>query len=182
MIRIAIAILYCLRVPFLADFSLFRVEVLFNQRKHFVLRKTREFQTLHRKLRKLIQTPDFPSKRNPHLRTKPLEQRRQELEDYIQEIIYQNENVPQVLLDFLHVKHFHTWIKSGFYFGLQENYQSPHQRVLGFFQDPYLSNHTSGFPDIIVDGVLKGFYPRDVRVSFTAPVCSKPDTNPPTEA
>uniref|UniRef100_A0A8C5G4R4 Sorting nexin 22 n=1 Tax=Gouania willdenowi TaxID=441366 RepID=A0A8C5G4R4_GOUWI len=64
--------------------KLFRVEVLFNQRKHFVLRKTREFQTLHRKLRKLIQTPDFPSKRNPHLRTKPLEQRRQELEDYIQ--------------------------------------------------------------------------------------------------
>lgn len=35
-------------------------------------------------LRKIIQTPDFPSKRNPHLRTKPPEQRRQELEDYIQ--------------------------------------------------------------------------------------------------
>lgn len=35
-------------------------------------------------LRKIIQIPDFPSKRNPHLRTKPLEQRRQELEDYIQ--------------------------------------------------------------------------------------------------
>uniref|UniRef100_A0A8C5E1M0 Sorting nexin 22 n=1 Tax=Gouania willdenowi TaxID=441366 RepID=A0A8C5E1M0_GOUWI len=160
--------------------QLFRVEVLFNQRKHFVLRKTREFQTLHRKVRTINTTPDFPSKRNPHLRTKPLEQRRQELEDYIQEIIYQNENVPQVLLDFLHVKHFHTVslnLKSINYY-----YQSPHQRVLGFFQDPYLSNHTSGFPDIIVDGVLKGFYPRDVRVSFTAPVCSKPDTNPPTEA
>lgn len=38
----------------------------------------------HLQLRKIIQTPDFPSKRNPHLRTKPLEQRRQELEDYIQ--------------------------------------------------------------------------------------------------
>lgn len=35
-------------------------------------------------LRKIIQTPDFPSKRNPHLRTKPLEQRRQELENYVQ--------------------------------------------------------------------------------------------------
>uniref|UniRef100_A0A3B4VQ93 PX domain-containing protein n=1 Tax=Seriola dumerili TaxID=41447 RepID=A0A3B4VQ93_SERDU len=62
----------------------FRVEVLFNGRKHYVLRRNSEFQTLHRKLRKIIQTPDFPSKRNPHLRTKPLEQRRQELEDYIQ--------------------------------------------------------------------------------------------------
>uniref|UniRef100_A0A4W6C882 Sorting nexin 22 n=1 Tax=Lates calcarifer TaxID=8187 RepID=A0A4W6C882_LATCA len=64
--------------------KLFRVEVLFNERKHYVLRRSSEFQTLHRKLRKIIQTPDFPSKRNPHLRTKPLEQRRQELEDYIQ--------------------------------------------------------------------------------------------------
>lgn len=35
-------------------------------------------------LRKIIQTPDFPSKRNPHLRTKPPEQRRQELENYVQ--------------------------------------------------------------------------------------------------
>ncbi|GLD59025.1 sorting nexin-22 [Lates japonicus] len=64
--------------------KLFRVEVLFNERKHYVLRRNSEFQTLHRKLKKIIQTPDFPSKRNPHLRTKPLEQRRQELEDYIQ--------------------------------------------------------------------------------------------------
>ncbi|CAF98386.1 unnamed protein product, partial [Tetraodon nigroviridis] len=88
--------------------KLFRVEVLFNERKHFVLRRTGEFQALHRKLKKIVQTPDFPSKRSPHLRTKPLKQRRQELEDYIQEIIYHNEDVPQVLLDFLHVKHFHT--------------------------------------------------------------------------
>uniref|UniRef100_A0AAQ4PBD0 PX domain-containing protein n=1 Tax=Gasterosteus aculeatus aculeatus TaxID=481459 RepID=A0AAQ4PBD0_GASAC len=64
--------------------KLFRVEVLFNGRKHFVLRRNSEFQTLHRKLRKIIQTPDLPSKRNPHLRTKPLQQRSQELEDYVQ--------------------------------------------------------------------------------------------------
>uniref|UniRef100_A0A3Q2UL57 Sorting nexin 22 n=1 Tax=Fundulus heteroclitus TaxID=8078 RepID=A0A3Q2UL57_FUNHE len=64
--------------------KLFRVEVLFNGRKHYVLRRSSDFQNLHRKLKKIIQTPDFPSKRNPHLRTKPLEQRQQELEDYIQ--------------------------------------------------------------------------------------------------
>uniref|UniRef100_A0A3Q3NCW6 PX domain-containing protein n=1 Tax=Mastacembelus armatus TaxID=205130 RepID=A0A3Q3NCW6_9TELE len=64
--------------------KLFKVEVLFNERKHYVLRRNSEFHTLHRKLRKLIQPPDFPSKRSPHLRAKPLEQRRQELEDYIQ--------------------------------------------------------------------------------------------------
>ncbi|XP_047451308.1 sorting nexin-22 [Mugil cephalus] len=167
--------------------KLFRVEVLFNERKHFVLRRNSEFHTLHRKLRKIIQTPDFPSKRNPHLRTKPLEQRRQELEDYIQDIIYQNEDVPQVLLDFLHVKHFHTGNKISSSESLDDldsqdyNYLSPHQRVFGFFQDPYLSERTSDLPDIVVDGVLQGFYPRDVRVTFTSPTLPEPDATPSVE-
>ncbi|XP_053175481.1 sorting nexin-22 [Scomber japonicus] len=160
--------------------KLFRVEVLFNGRKHFVLRRNSEFQTLHRKLRKIIQTPDYPSKRNPHLRTKPLEQRRQELEDYIQDIIYQDDDVPQVLLDFLHLKHFHTGNKISSMESLDDldsqdyNYKLPHQRVVGFFHDPYLSKVTSGLPDVISDGVLQGFYPRDVRVSFTAPTHTEP--------
>ncbi|XP_041651737.1 sorting nexin-22 [Cheilinus undulatus] len=161
--------------------KLFRVEVLFNERKHYVLRRSSEFQALHRKLRKIIQTPDFPSKRNPHLRTKPPEQRMQELEDYVQEIIYQNEDVPQVLLDFLHVKHFHTGNKISSMESLDEldsqddSYQLPHQRVFGFFQDPYISDCTSDLPDVVVDGVLQGFYPRDIRVTFTAPTINEPD-------
>ncbi|KAE8276933.1 Sorting nexin-24 [Larimichthys crocea] len=166
----------------------FRVEVLFNERKHFVLRSSSEFQTLHRKLRKIVQTPDFPSKRNQHLRTKPMEQRRQELEDYIQDIIYQNEDVPQTLLDFLHVKHFHTGNKISSMESLDEldsqddSYQSPHQRVMGFFRDPYLSDCTSDLPDIVVDGVLQGLYPRDVRVSFTSPTLTEPDPTSSIEA
>ncbi|KAM9377770.1 sorting nexin-22 isoform 2-T2 [Pholidichthys leucotaenia] len=161
--------------------KLFRVEVLFNERKHFVLRRSSEFHTLHRKLRKLIKTPDFPSRRNPHLRTKPLEQRRQELEDYIQEIIYQNEDVPQILLDFLHVKHFHTGNKVSSMESLDDldgedyNYQLSTRQVLAFFQDPYLPKCTSGLTDIVVDGVLQGFYPRDVRVSFTSPILAEPE-------
>ncbi|XP_003967641.1 sorting nexin-22 [Takifugu rubripes] len=153
--------------------KLFRVEVLFNERKHFLLRRNSEFHALHRKLRKIIQTPDFPSKRNPHLRTKPPEQRRQELEDYIQDIIYQNEDVPQVLLDFLHVKHFHTGNRISSMESLDdldsqdEGFQLPHQRVLGYFRDPFLSDCSKDLPDVVVDGVLQGFYPRDVRVSFS---------------
>ncbi|KAM7003549.1 sorting nexin-22 [Tautogolabrus adspersus] len=160
--------------------KLFRVEVLFNERKHYVLRRSSEFQALHRKLRKIIQTPDFPSKRNPHLRTKPPEQRRQELEDYVQDIIYQNEDVPQVLLDFLHVRHFHTGNKVSSMESLDEldsqdySYQLPHQRVFGFFQDPYISDCTSDLPDVIVDGVLQGFYARDIRVTFTSPTVTEP--------
>ncbi|XP_061678455.1 sorting nexin-22 [Syngnathoides biaculeatus] len=158
--------------------KLFRVEVLFNERKHFVLRRSSEFQTLHRKLRKIIQTPDFPSKRSPHLRTKPLEQRRQELEDYIQEIIYQYEDVPQELLDFLHVRHYHTANKISSVESLDEldnqdySFRFPHQRVMGFFRDPYVSDYRSALPDVVLAGVLQGFYRRDVRVSFTAPTKS----------
>ncbi|XP_029379674.1 sorting nexin-22 isoform X2 [Echeneis naucrates] len=166
----------------------FRVEVLFNGRKHYVLRTSSEFQTLHRKLRKIIQTPDFPSKRNPHLRTKPPEQRRQELEEYIQDIIYQNEDVPQVLLDFLHLRHFHTGNKISSMESLDEldsQDYSPllsNQRVVGFFRDPYVSDCISGLPDIIVDGVLQGFYPRDVRVSFTSPALTDLGPSPSIEA
>lgn len=168
--------------------KLFRVEVLFNERKHFVLRRNSEFHTLHRKLKKIIQTPDFPSKRNPHLRTKPLEQRKQELEDYIQDIINQNEDVPQALLDFLHIKHFHTGNKMSSIESFDEldsqddNFQFTNQRVLGFFQDPYLADSTSGLPDVVVDGVLQGFYPRDVRVSFTAPTIADSEPTRATEA
>ncbi|XP_061896641.1 sorting nexin-22 [Entelurus aequoreus] len=154
--------------------KLFRVEVLFNERKHFVLRRKSEFQTLHRKLRKIIQTPDFPCKRGPNLRTKPLQQRMQELEDYIQDIIYAYEDVPQELLDFLHVKHYHPGNKMSSMESLDDldsqeyGFQFPHQRVMGFFQDPYVSDRTSGLPDVVVGGVLQGFYPRGNRVSFTA--------------
>uniref|UniRef100_A0A8C5F810 PX domain-containing protein n=1 Tax=Gadus morhua TaxID=8049 RepID=A0A8C5F810_GADMO len=155
--------------------QLYRVDVLFNGRKHCVLRRHSEFQVLHRKLRKIVQIPDFPSKRNPHLRTKPVEQRRQELEDYIQDILYQYEDVPQELLDFLLLRHFHTGNKDNIRTCMHihlpllgSSYQLPHQRVLGFSEDPYI---TSCLPDMVVDGVLEGFYPRDVRVSFTA--CTK---------
>ncbi|XP_056095211.1 sorting nexin-22 [Rhinichthys klamathensis goyatoka] len=161
--------------------KLFRVEILFNGRKHFVLRRYSDFQTLHRKLKKIVRAPDFPSKRNQHLRTKPLEQRQQELEDYIQVILYQNDVVPQELLDFLQVKHFHSASKTC---SSDENhsddcqeqgyrFQSFHQRVVGFSADPYQLESRSDLPDIVAAGVLQGMYPRDVKVSFKKS-CGKP--------
>ncbi|XP_046890353.1 sorting nexin-22 isoform X3 [Hypomesus transpacificus] len=103
-----------------------------------------------RKLRKIVPTPDFPSKRHPHLRTKPLEQRRQELEDYIQEIFYQNDEVPQILLDFLDIKHFHSGSKLSLSLESLDNMgpqsyscQLQHQ-VLGYCKDPYLKVSSSG--------------------------------------
>ncbi|KAM6970144.1 sorting nexin-22 [Aplochiton taeniatus] len=145
--------------------KLFRMDILFNGRKHFVLRRYSEFQNLHRKLRKILPNPaDLPSKRHPHLRTKPLEQRRQELEDYIQDMLYQDEEVPQVLLDFLHVKHFHSGHQIS---SLDYHQQQQQQCVVGYCQDPYVFDRPSELPDVVTDGVLQGLYPRDTRVSFT---------------
>uniref|UniRef100_A0A673IY65 Sorting nexin-24-like n=1 Tax=Sinocyclocheilus rhinocerous TaxID=307959 RepID=A0A673IY65_9TELE len=148
---------------------LFRLEILFNGRKHFVLRRHSEFQMLHRKLKKILRAPDFPSKRNQHLRTKLLEQRRQELEDYIQVILYQNDVVPQELLDFLQVKHFHSASKNC---SSDEN-QSDDCQEQGYRETLCCVHFPPDLPDIVAAGVLQGFYPRDVKVSFKKS-CAKP--------
>ncbi|XP_028814350.1 sorting nexin-22 [Denticeps clupeoides] len=159
--------------------KLFRMEILFNGRKHFVLRRQSEFQMLHKKLKKILHPPDFPSKRNPNLRTKSLELRRQELEYYIQVMLHENESIPQELLDFLKIKHFHSANKAD---SIGENdecsCQLLHQCVVAFATDPYQLEKTSGLPDIVVDGVLQGLYPRDIRVSFTE--CTKASSLDPT--
>ncbi|XP_016118783.1 sorting nexin-24-like, partial [Sinocyclocheilus grahami] len=138
---------------------LFRLEILFNGRKHFVLRRHSEFQMLHRKLKKILRAPDFPSKRNQHLRTKPLEQRRQELEDYIQHSASKNCSSDENLSV--------DCQEQGYRFQLF------HQRVVGFSTDPYQLESRSDLPDIVAAGVLQGFYPRDVKVSFKKS-CAKP--------
>ncbi|XP_063052361.1 sorting nexin-22 isoform X2 [Engraulis encrasicolus] len=97
------------------------------------------------------------SKRNPHLRTKPLDQRRQELEDYIQEILQQNETVPQELLEFLQIRHFRSMSKTD-----RTDCELIQQCVVTFSKDPFFLGTFSGLPDVVVDGVLEGLYPKDV--------------------
>ncbi|MGH0115342.1 UNVERIFIED_CONTAM: hypothetical protein FKN15_006770 [Acipenser sinensis] len=118
-------------------------------------------------LKKILHTPDFPSKRNPNLRQKPSHQRRQELKDYVQ--------VPAPLITgglgsqgrSLNDSH-------------SEDYSCRllHQRGgVGFCKDPYMLEESSDFlPNMIVDGVLQGLYPRDIRVSFTPCTKSWPPT------
>ncbi|KAK1160966.1 sorting nexin-24-like, partial [Acipenser oxyrinchus oxyrinchus] len=159
--------------------TVFRVEVLFNGRKHFVSKRYSEFHALHKKTRlsipssipstaeKILHTPDFPSKRNPNLRQKPSHQRRQELEDYVQYVLRFNKEVPKEILDFLHVKHFHSVNTSCSLESLNDSYSEDyscrllHQRgVVGFSKDPYMLEESSDFlPNVIVDGVLQGLYP-----------------------
>ncbi|XP_066557818.1 sorting nexin-22 isoform X2 [Amia ocellicauda] len=124
--------------------TMFRVEVLFNGRKHFVLKRHSEFNALHKK-----------------------------------DILRSTDDVPQEMLDFLQVKHFPTINKTYSLESLNDSQSEDyscrllHQRVVGFSKDPYILASTSDFlPDVVVDGVLQGLYPRDIRVSFTP--CTKP--------
>ncbi|XP_055287298.1 sorting nexin-24 isoform X3 [Moschus berezovskii] len=65
-------------------YTVFKIEVLMNGRKHFVEKRYSEFHALHKKLKKCIKTPEIPSKHVRNWVPKVLEQRRQGLETYLQ--------------------------------------------------------------------------------------------------
>ncbi|XP_054989818.1 sorting nexin-22 isoform X2 [Sorex araneus] len=79
----------------------FRVQVRCGGRRHTLLRRYSDFHALHRRIKKLYQVPDFPSKRLPGWRSRGLEQQRLGLEAYVQGILYLNREVPKELLQFL---------------------------------------------------------------------------------
>ncbi|KAJ7423178.1 sorting nexin 24 [Willisornis vidua] len=68
------------------DEFVFKIEVLMNGRKHFVEKRYSEFHALHKKLKKFIRTPEIPSKHVRNWVPKVLEQRRQGLELYLQNL------------------------------------------------------------------------------------------------
>ncbi|KAF3830599.1 hypothetical protein GH733_004418 [Mirounga leonina] len=107
-------------------------------------------------IKKLYKVPDFPSKRLPNWRTRGLEQRRQGLEAYIQE-----------LLEFLNLRHFPTDPKASSW-----GSQLHHRPVFSFHRDPYIRSPspvpypfllfsfcpTELLPNVVVNGVLQGLY------------------------
>ncbi|NXR67324.1 SNX22 protein, partial [Rhadina sibilatrix] len=132
----------------------FRVEVLCNGRRHTVAKRYSEFQALHKRIKKTCKVPDFPPRHVPNWMPKVLEQRRQGLEVYLQGVLYQNEELPQDVLDFLKVRQY------------QQNPKAssppllPSQRpVVGFCSDPYVRPHSTNLlPNAVLSGVLQGLY------------------------
>uniref|UniRef100_H3B7C4 Sorting nexin 22 n=1 Tax=Latimeria chalumnae TaxID=7897 RepID=H3B7C4_LATCH len=163
--------------------TVFKVEVLINGRKHFLEKRYREFHALHKKIKKVYKVPDFPPKRVPNWRSKVLEQRRQALEAYIQGVLSRNQSVPKELLVFLNVKQPSAGAKSisidqhnNFCFragggGLRLF----HRPVVGFCKDPYVFPSSDSLVDIIVDGVLQGFYPPELNFMVNSEI-HKPAT------
>ncbi|NXI12822.1 SNX22 protein, partial [Irena cyanogastra] len=143
---------------------LFRVEVLCNGRRHTVTKCYREFQELHKRIRKTCKVPDFPP-RISNWMPKGVEQRRQGLEVYLQGVLCHNEDLPQDILDFLKVR----WC--------QQNPKAsnppllPSQRpTVGFCSDPYVRPHgTDLLPNTILMGVLQGLYLPELCPGQAAP-------------
>uniref|UniRef100_UPI00358FBFBF sorting nexin-24 isoform X2 n=1 Tax=Myxine glutinosa TaxID=7769 RepID=UPI00358FBFBF len=154
-------------------YTLFKVEVLVNGRKHVVKKRYSEFYTLNKKLKKVIQTPEFPSKHVRNWIPKVMEQRRQGLDNYLQGLICQGGEVPKPLLEFLGIRHLPSMLKTESLDSLDvypEDTKLSHQPILGFSRDPYVfGTVTDGLPNIVVEGVLRGLYGDNWRYPVSTP-------------
>ncbi|XP_033633957.1 sorting nexin-24-like isoform X2 [Asterias rubens] len=129
-------------------FTVYQVHVRVSSKTHIVEKRYSEFHTLHKQVKKSMETPDFPPKRMRQLTMRGIEQRRQGLEQYIQALL-DRDNVPKSLLTFLRVKNFKTI-----------SYDSAHQPVMSFQSDAYLHPSTceSDLHDSLDEGVRLGLY------------------------
>ncbi|XP_059801873.1 sorting nexin-24-like isoform X1 [Hypanus sabinus] len=141
--------------------TVFRVEVVTNGRKHLVDRRHRDFQALHKKLKKTMKPPDFPLKRGLNRGPKALEQRRSGLEVYLQTLC-NNQLISQEIRDFLNIKHVPSGKPPRCLSALQESELRSNRfcrQVVTFTKDSFgLSADTDTLPNMVVVGVLQGLY------------------------
>ncbi|XP_078056038.1 sorting nexin-24-like [Mustelus asterias] len=143
--------------------TVFRVEVLNNGRKHLVERRYRDFQALHKKLKKMTKTPEFPAKRGLNRRPKALEQKRSGLEAYLQGLVFDDQHLSREILDFLNIKHLPAGKQLSVVEQLDlQNYRCFSHRVVSFSKDAFAHGNSEDLlPNVTVMGVLQGFYQTD---------------------
>ncbi|XP_038078052.1 sorting nexin-24-like isoform X2 [Patiria miniata] len=136
-------------------YTTYQVHVQVSGKTHVIEKRYSEFHSLHKQVKKSIETPDFPPKKMRSLTVKGIEQRRQALETYLQTLL-DKDNVPKSLLTFLKVKNLRT-----------VSYESSHQPVMSFQSDAYLHPPScdSGLPDSLDEGVRMGLYEDVVEVT-----------------
>uniref|UniRef100_A0A8C6W2P0 PX domain-containing protein n=1 Tax=Nannospalax galili TaxID=1026970 RepID=A0A8C6W2P0_NANGA len=118
----------------LERYTVFKIEVLMDGRKHFVEKRYSEFHALHKKLKKCIKTPEIPSKHVRNWVPKVLEQRWQGLETYLQTLASLPKAESCGSLD---------ETKS------EESSKLSHQPVLLFLGDPHVLPAASDFPNVV---------------------------------
>ncbi|KAK6179226.1 hypothetical protein SNE40_011635 [Patella caerulea] len=137
-------------------FTVFTVEVWNSGQKNILEKRYSEFEELHKQLKKIVVTPDFPPKKVMKWNAKVLEQRRLALQTYLQSFL-DRDSIPKSLLRFLEVNIYTGSMES--LDRLIDNNTETHQPLISFSFDAFLNeNSKSTLPDIVVEGVTMGLY------------------------
>ncbi|PVD20282.1 hypothetical protein C0Q70_20779 [Pomacea canaliculata] len=139
-------------------FTVFLVDVWVSGRRHTVERRYTEFEDLHKQVKKMIKTPEFPPKKVLKWNNKVLEQRRHGLEAYLQGVVC-CEAIPRPVLHFLEIK----TEDDGFEFDMVDHsHKVVHQAVITFPENAFLQDiHRGTLPDIVAEGVTIGLFDSD---------------------
>ncbi|KAK7009093.1 sorting nexin-24 [Biomphalaria glabrata] len=136
-------------------FTAFTVDVWIAGRHHVIEKRYSEFEDLHKQLKKVIKTPEFPPKKVLKWNSKVLEQRRIGLDTYFQGIL-ENDPIPNALLVFLETSildQCFDFIKG------EDEPQLSHQVIITLEADSFLKEKKKdSLPDIIKQGVTLGLY------------------------
>lgn len=139
------------------SYTAYRIDVFQSGKFHSIEKRYSEFEELHKQLKKLITTPEFPPKKVLKWQSKVLESRRVILEAYLQGVL-EGETIPRSFFKFLEL----NLPRSGSFDSLDRGIAEPcatHQPMVGFCKDAYLQeNYRSILPDIVVVGVQEGMY------------------------
>ncbi|XP_067127895.1 sorting nexin-22-like isoform X2 [Centruroides vittatus] len=138
-------------------YHVFCIEVFVTGKCHKIERRYRAFHSMHKQLKKIIQTPEFPPKRVRNWNSKVLEQRRKGLENYIQELL-KMKPIPKELLSFLSLSAVDSG-RSSNPIGNTESGHS-HQPILTFVSNPYPETNETpdSLPNVVVKGTIMGLY------------------------
>ncbi|XP_064619708.1 sorting nexin-24-like [Lineus longissimus] len=146
-----------------SSYTVFRIEVVIGRRCHILEKRYSEFEDLHKQLKKVIKTPDFPPKKVLNRHPKVLEQRRQMFQTYLQDIL-DSGKIPKSLISFLGIS-----LSSNDKLSLATSIDSLdqlsghhgicHQPVIAF-KDTMFKYHQQrgGLPDIVTQGVVDAIY------------------------
>ncbi|XP_005112274.2 sorting nexin-24 [Aplysia californica] len=135
-------------------YTVFLVDVWLSGHHQVIEKRYSEFEELHKQLKKIMKTPEFPPKKVLKWNTKVLEQRRVGLDAFFQGVL-EHEPTPSIVHTFLET----DALDASMDFENEEEQKTTHQPVVTLDADVFLRNlKTNCLPNIIEEGVKMGLY------------------------
>uniref|UniRef100_T1L070 PX domain-containing protein n=1 Tax=Tetranychus urticae TaxID=32264 RepID=T1L070_TETUR len=137
-------------------YTVYMIDVYHNGSWRRIEKRYRDFYQFHKELKKICVTPNFPPKKMRNMNNNVIQERRKQLERYLQELLT-NELAQPAIFQFLclnqeEVKSHNEW-----------NHLRP-QSMIVFKNDLItcpLDGTKSKLPDIVLQGALEAFYSAD---------------------